>query len=408
MKQFRLFLWGLISLFVCGFTYAEESTPPTIKMKTTREVDEVLDLEIIAEGEFTIEGAKSTDTEDEYILTAEDGVITIYGKIIDLSCLDGGLVELDVTHAPELVNLYCSYNQLQKIDLSRNPKLAILWIANNQLQELNLSWNPELAQLWCSNNRLTKLDLSKNGQLQTLTCGKNPLGNLELKQNPLLVGIDCNTCQISALDLSANNQLQELFCYNNFLTQLDLLHNPQLIRLNCSHNQLQEIDLSKNTSLQEISCDRNQIHGEKMSALIISLVDRSSVQQGQWVVVADNPAEKNSCTKEQVEAARKKNWKVLKISESTKDISDYEGTTGVNQADKSSVQIYPNPTSEAITAEGLPHPALAVLYAADGTIVATQAVSPEGTLRISVQHLPEGSYLLSIGQEISQPLLIQR
>ena len=159
-----------------------------------------------------------------------------------------------------------------------------------------------LTYLSCSNNQLTTLDVSMNTELTTLQCDGN---------------------QLTALDVSKNTKLGNLRCEDNQLTALNLSKNTELKKLSCGANQLTTLDVSKNTALEELRCYQNAICGAEMNALVNGLCDRRSSSEGKLYVYSNETPAGNEILVVQVNAAKDKNWKVLKMDGG--DWVDYEG-----------------------------------------------------------------------------------
>ncbi|MDO4722924.1 leucine-rich repeat domain-containing protein [Porphyromonas circumdentaria] len=159
MKK-RHLLIGFISGLVALFTATSAMAQSQITMKTKKAVGATVQLEIKAEGDFTVEGA-TLKGENQYELSDVEGNIVIKGDIQSLVCASLELTELDVTQAPNLTSLDCKGNRLYSLNLSENKKLR------------NLS---------CSSNKIGRLELATDGNLETIDCSKNELkgGGMQL------------------------------------------------------------------------------------------------------------------------------------------------------------------------------------------------------------------------------------
>lgn len=96
------------------------------------------------------------------------------------------MLDVDVTHKPNLVRVECQNNQLTSLILGENKMLRKLNCANNQLTQLNLNNMISLTELNCANNQLTVLDVSSSPNLTTLWLKNNQLTSLNLDNNPNL------------------------------------------------------------------------------------------------------------------------------------------------------------------------------------------------------------------------------
>ena len=149
-------------------------------------------------------------------------VITIHGNIQYIQFFKypyitwiASIVELNVSHCPELQELYCIRNQLQSLDVSHCPALQKLECWGNQLQSLDVSKCTELLSLSCQRNQLKRLDVSKCTALQHLECYKNQLQDLDVSQCLALQELNCRGNQLQSLDVSGCPKLQELNCLAN-------------------------------------------------------------------------------------------------------------------------------------------------------------------------------------------------
>lgn len=177
-----------------------------------------------------------------------------------------------------LIELSCDDNLLTELDLSKNTELAALWCTGNRLISLNVSMCTALTHLDCSANLLTALDVSKNTALTTLACANNWLTILDVSKNVALEVLLVNINKLMTLDLSKNTALTHLYCHSNRLTELDVSQNIALTILDCSHN---------------------PINGEVLDALICSLPENATSEQ--WY-------EDSACTMEQVATIKAKGW----------------------------------------------------------------------------------------------------
>ena len=184
-------------------------------------------------------------------------VITIHGNI---QCIQffkhpyntwiASIVELNVSHCPELQKLECRWNQLKSLDVSQCPKLQ---------------------KLKCWRNQLQSLGMSKCTALQHLECGKNQLQSLGMSQCLALQKLNCGANQLKSLDVSKCTALQHLECYKNQLQDLDVSQCLALQELNCRGNQLQSLDVSGCPKLQELNCLANPLDDSAVIALVESL-----------------------------------------------------------------------------------------------------------------------------------------
>lgn len=211
------------------------------------------------------------------------------------------LSELLLPRSGQLMKLSCNYCNLTTIDLTACNTLNELKINENHIESIDLNKCPHLTTLECGSNDLSELDLTAVRALDTLYCGDNKLSSLDVKGMSHLKELSCGANQIAQLDLSGCSALQTVQCQYNRLTSLSVADCPDI----------NEIDIFK-----------NNIGQEAVNALIKSLPDRGEVQIGKWynrieavnyTSYEDSKENNFYWTKEQVDAARAKGWRVWNI-----------------------------------------------------------------------------------------------
>ena len=201
--------------------------------------------------------------------------------------------------------------------------LTYLSCSNNQLTALDVSKNTDLTCLQCDGNKLTALDVTKNTALTELHCYDNQLATLNVAGCTELTQLWCYNNKLNALNVSENTKLKNLRCEDNQLAVLDVTKNTALNNLVCGTNLLTALDVSKNTDLEEIYCYQNAIRGAEMDALVEGLPDRKFSSEGKLYVFLNETPTGNKMDVVQVNVAKEKNWKVLKMVGG--DWVDYEG-----------------------------------------------------------------------------------
>lgn len=99
------------------------------------------------------------------------------------------------------------------------PKLMDITCSNNELTELDFSNNTELNYIDCKNNRLTELNVSACKNLMFLYCNNNLLKNLEIQDNKELLYLYCSDNELTKLNVKENSDLSKLWCYNNYMDE---------------------------------------------------------------------------------------------------------------------------------------------------------------------------------------------
>ena len=146
-----------------------------------------------------------------------------------LNCSENQLEQLDVSHL-KLEYLYCSHNDLEQLDVKNSKWLRELDCSKNELTvlDVDVTHKPNLERVECQNNKLTSLILGENKMLRKLNCANNQLTQLNLNNMISLKELKCQNNQLTALDVSSSPDLTTLVLKNNHLTSLNLDSNPHL------------------------------------------------------------------------------------------------------------------------------------------------------------------------------------
>lgn len=146
-----------------------------------------------------------------------------------LNCSENQLEQLDVSHL-KLEYLYCSHNNLEQLDVKNSKWLRELDCSKNELTvlDVDVTHKPNLVRVECQNNQLTSLILGENKMLRKLNCANNQLTQLNLNNMISLTELNCANNQLTVLDVSSSPNLTTLWLKNNQLTSLNLDNNPNL------------------------------------------------------------------------------------------------------------------------------------------------------------------------------------
>ena len=146
-----------------------------------------------------------------------------------LNCSENQLEQLDVSHL-KLEYLYCSHNDLEQLDVKNSKWLRELDCSKNELTvlDVDVTHKPNLVRVECQNNQLTSLILGQNKLLKKLNCANNQLTQLNLNNMISLTELNCANNQLTVLDVSSSPNLTTLWLKNNQLTSLNLDNNPNL------------------------------------------------------------------------------------------------------------------------------------------------------------------------------------
>ncbi len=363
------------------------TSTPTIVMVTHRGVGGKISLLIKATDKVVAEGITepiALNELKEYTLTSQ--TIKLLGPINEITCGDNELTSLDLSGCPSLGRVYCYNNLLTSLDVSNNQLLTSINCSDNKLKHIELDKNVKLRGLACMGNELTELNLTNNTELTFLYCYNNPLKNLNVSHNVKLGKLLCNNTSIIALNISALTQLQVLYCQNNHLQNLDISHNPKLNYIYCFGNALKEV---------------------AMDNIVNTLADCSSQPQPSEFVVINSKGEKeeNVITKDQVNRAKTKNWRVLDYNGDGDKMINYEGSnhSAIDGIFRGSTKFgaFCSKADNTITFYGALPYSVCYLYQLDGTVVANVQANNDGEGCYTFPQIAEGTYILGTDYGVS-------
>ncbi len=363
--------------------------------------------------------------------------------LIGLHCPYNQLSQLDLSYNVDLEELNCSNNYLSNLDLTHNIALQELRCYDNKLVDLDLQLNVNLELLHCYDNRLTDLVLGQNTNLQHLACYKNKLTYLDVHQNAALTILHCDNNQLTDLNISGSPNIKYLSCYNNNLRHLDLSHNIAVTKIICSGNQLDSLDISYNSNLRDLVCFDNQLRSLKigqninlegiecqnnqleylqvqecpklaflvcygnlfntaaLDMLYCALPHKTGeTQVGIYPLNHENDINYADVIASNAQNARDKNWIVCYFNDEIGiaqhiDIpttGTYECTESITEAVYNPITIYPNPVIDILHIDTDVKKVKVQLHNLSGTLVLENA----NCQNISIAHLPEGVYLLTV------------
>lgn len=192
-------IYALFLVFICGFSYAQE----TIKIPDVAFEEALIDLEIDTNGlngNILVSDAKYVVNLNIDNPIHNKALPKVNSKIKDLTGIE---------HFKNLKRLNCRDNEITKIDLSKNTMLTFVNCSQNKISEIDVSNSPNLYFLACDINKLTKLKLGQKDKLTELYCNSNNLTELDITQSPIL----------GSMDASSNN-LNEIVVNNIFINAI--------------------------------------------------------------------------------------------------------------------------------------------------------------------------------------------
>jgi hypothetical protein len=312
-------------------------------------------------------------------------------------------------------------------DYGKPMKLTRLYLQDwqeiNMYGKASLSGLTSLTDFWCGNNNFTEIDLSNCSQLNTLYCHNNNISKLEYKGCTQLRTLGCYNNNISKLDLSNCKDLRFLYCGNNILTELNLTNCSKIWEVYCNDNQISKLDLSKCTDLDELVCRDNNLSELDLKGLnklkyfdaknqTVSLtLQENAAGEYTTAISLNNPSFSNDSVSYSNGVIKSMDTTVTSTSfvvETNKEGYTLSGTIyfsysmlSVNQTEKISLKIYPNPATETATLDfsgvsaGVDYIRSIELYSLKGQLLQTQPVQSE-TTTISLIGLAKGTYILKV------------
>lgn len=124
-----------------------------------------------------------------------------------------------------------------------------------------------------------------------------------------------NNASITAIDLSKAKSLTLLYCSNNNLTSLDI-SKTNMLELECNDNKIQSLNLGE-INIDVVKCYGNQIFGQNFDKMVESIVMDNNGNRDIYFIKWDKDTkkkhkdEKNYATISQIQAAKKKNLKIM-------------------------------------------------------------------------------------------------
>jgi uncharacterized repeat protein (TIGR01451 family) len=206
-----------------------------------------------------------SEAQNVYYLSVSNGSINNldglnnFSNLIDFSCIDNEITNLDISALTNLKNLNCDYNSITNINFGENSVLESLYCNNNQISVLNLNNLSNLTYLECKNNFITNLSLNQCQNLLYFYCENNLLTDLNASNMASLEYFDCSHNNLQNIVLINSNNLTGFNCNYNELTNINLNNLSNLIELRCNYNNLETLSIPDSTIFQYLYCENNQL-----------------------------------------------------------------------------------------------------------------------------------------------------
>lgn len=350
--------------------------------------------------------------------------VSMLPNLIEFCCNGNRLTSIDVSNNPSLEVFNCSSNNLSVIDVSNNLALKEFDCFETNITSVDVSKNTLLEDFFVYGTKITSIDVSNNPNLKTLAIVENKIKDLDISKNTKLVGLDCSNTLISNIDLSHNPDLNQLICTGLELEQLDISNNMMLASLNCSNNRLSALDLSKHAKLEYVNVTNNDLTSLDVSAatelydlyiyenniseaamgeVMTTLADWTSIAYGGYLFVINTTStrEQNVCNKQQVAAAKAKNWSVFDYQDGANyGFNEYEGTdpAALNHLLGDKTTAFMAGTNLQITVTPQSFGTMVRIFNISGVNIFSQKLTQPDTT-IDMSHYPQGQYIVVIGDK---------
>lgn len=410
----------------------------TIIFTTTRAIGETITLSIKSEGEVTAKGIRETtiDQGKKSTYTLSSQTVELSGNITELDCESNDLTSLDVSMCPSIEQLFCGNNKIASLDLSKCSEIKKLYCYKNQLSSLNISQCYEIKELACYKNQLTSLDVSKFGKLTDLVCFSNKLTSLKVAECTQLNWLSCedNLLSCTAMENIVEELAQRV---QNDPGSLIVLSKEEMNATPGNGNIMtkQNVEVAKSKFWKvlyvskEGTIDYSNYVGREGTCTENGLsfaVTVSKAINGQIIIKGANNLEAVPYgTELTVEVAPEVGYELDKLMANNEDITESKSfvvksnvtitatfKTDAEAVARESASLYPNPASTEAMLCGVAQMSEVRLYGMDGTLLQTVTADEEGSARLYLEGLPEGTYpivfLNALGVSNSVTLIIKR
>ncbi|CAL2091925.1 conserved protein of unknown function precursor containing a T9SS type A C-terminal secretion signal [Tenacibaculum sp. 190524A02b] len=299
-----------------------------------------------------------------------------------------------------IVNIQSNNHLLTDIDISKNTLLNSLKIVNHQLATIDVSKNIALKTIDLSVNKLSSIDVSKNTLLTSLELNGNPINQIDLSKNKMLTKLSLSRYKFNSINLSYNIALKNLSIQNSELTTINLSKNTELSSLILTYNKLTSIDLTKNSKLKSIYLHNNrltsidlsdnkeitrfEINGNNLTSLNLKNGNNNLLEKYDF---RQNP--NLTCIQVDNKTYSDANWSHKK--DATAIYSENCATASIEELDKHSFSIYPNPAKQKIEIQIKEAVKNISIYNILG-----KKVQQDNHKQININKLKSGIYLLKI------------
>lgn len=138
------------------------------KLKPTAKGCALTTLECYGQGIHTLEG------------------VEMFPQLLELTCSDNPISELDLGGLPRLERLYALDVPLRKFDVGTRCHLRRVQLSHTQLDTLDLATMPDVEMLLCIFSPVTAIDITPCQRLNTLYIRGTQITEVDLSGNPAM------------------------------------------------------------------------------------------------------------------------------------------------------------------------------------------------------------------------------
>lgn len=186
-----------------------------IKLVTTKQIGETIAFHYKANGNIKVNGVVDNG-DGTYTLKSQ--TVIVEGNITEFDASNNGLSQAEAYNMTELKTLALDDNQITTINFLNLPKLKTLYIGSNKLNNLNVTQLTSLEDLSFWGNEIETINLKNNTRLTSLVCRDCKLqGVLDLSPLKKLNYLNANNNAITAIKLPTNKEgsMQHMECMRN-------------------------------------------------------------------------------------------------------------------------------------------------------------------------------------------------
>lgn len=308
---------------------------------------------------------------------------------------------LDISNLVHLKKLLVPTNQITTITQNNNTALEDIWIDNNLLTgSFNFTVFPSLKVILCNNNSLTSINVSGLLNIDEIECVNNLLPSLNLNGLTTLRILGFGGNQISNINLSTLSTLNILNCQGNPLSIINVNGLISLGQLNVSGTLISTIDCSQSGVIQltALSCPNLQTINVRNGVYTYS--DPDLLYYGfrisnnpQLVSICTDDGEQNQLVVDLLDYNYNTSGSVIVYNGDNCDIP-VTVTMGISDFDKSTLKIYPNPTSEIVNiviSNNEP-----IIRTTVNNVLGQTIMTFENTTTLDISSLTKGTYFITI------------